>query len=311
VKRGTITDLFFGVVLSISFFLAVVTLPVLGLAVGLLTPLPIAFYFRKIGRVYGVLMLAIAALIVSAAGGISLAALFLAEFASMGIALSESVRVRLPIGRGVMLTAMASLMGSALLLMAVSSGGGLSETIDTAAGHFRQKMAEGIEAYRKVGLSEEQVEELRGFTGRLETFVLKAFPSLVFAGTISVALLNLLALKGLLKRKGIEEYQADPTVWHSPEPLVWVLISGGFLLLLRQGWADVIGLNLLIMAGVIYFFQGLAIVAFYFKKMETPLFFRVLGYFLILFQQIFTILVIGFGLFDLWFDFRRLKHKEA
>ena len=41
------------------------------------------------------------------------------------------------------------------------------------------------------------------------------------------------------------------------------------------------------------------------------MFFRVLGYLLIVFEQILTVLVIGLGLFDLWGDFRRLKRRAA
>jgi hypothetical protein len=60
----------------------------------------------------------------------------------------------------------------------------------------------------------------------------------------------------------------------------------------------------------LYFFQGLAIVAYYFHRMNVPLLLRGLGYGLIVFEQLCTILVVGLGLFDLWGDFRRLNHKD-
>lgn len=309
VDRRLISDLLLGVALTFSLFATLIVFPILGLTVGLLTPLPIAFYFRKIGRGYGTLMLGAVTILLVSVAGIWGGALFLAEFGAMGIALSETVRMKLPMGRGVLLATTASLIGSSLLLITLLSSfdKGLPEMIGE---QIRTNVKESIEAYKKVGLPDEQVRGLAEFTDRLESIILKVFPSLVFVGVLSVALLNLLALKGLLKRRGIEEYKAEPTVWQSPEFVVWILISGGMLLLLRNEWAGALGLNLLIVTGAIYLFQGMAIVAFYFKKMEAPLFLRILGYSLILFQQMFTILVMGFGLFDLWFDFRRLK-KEA
>ena len=308
--RRVITDLLIGIALTLSLFATIIAIPVLGLAIGILTPLPISFYFRKLGRVYGSLMLGVVLAVVIAMAGIEAGALFLAEFAVMGIALSETVRMRLPIGKGVLVSAMAPLVGSILLLAAISFSvdKGLPEIINS---HIRQNVKETTEAYKKIGLSEEQVSDLTGVVEKLETIILKTFPSLVFIGIVSVALLNLLALKGILKKKGIEEYPVDPTVWRTPEYLVWVLIAGGGLLLLEDKLAGTIGLNLLIISGGIYLFQGMAIVAFYFNKLKTPLFLRTVGYSLILFQQTFTILVVGFGLFDLWFDFRRLKQKEA
>lgn len=308
-QRSFLRDLLRGVVLTLSLFLAGVAVPVMGLVISLITPLPIAYYFRKIGSRYGLLLLLIVVAIVVSASGVRVGAFFLAEFAAMGIALSESVRMKLPLGRGVLLCTAASIAGSALFMLTVSSS--LDKPLQLVIGdQVRENVQGTIGAYKKLGLPDEQMEGLTEFAGKVETIILKVFPALLFIGTISVAVLNILLLKGLLKKNGIGEYQVEPALWRSPELLVWVLIVGGILLLLKNEWAGVIGLNLLVVSGGIYLFQGMAIMAFYFKKMQTPLFFKALGYFLIAVQQIFTIMVIGFGLFDLWFDFRRLKIEK-
>jgi len=65
-------------------------------------------------------------------------------------------------------------------------------------------------------------------------------------------------------------------------------------------------MNLLLIVGAFYFAQGLAVIAFFFHKNNVPRFLRGITYILIVFQQIFTLLVVGLGLFDLWGDFRRL-----
>ena len=61
---------------------------------------------------------------------------------------------------------------------------------------------------------------------------------------------------------------------------------------------------------LIYFFQGIAIVSFFFKKKEVPFFLKFFIYTLIVIQQIFALLVIGIGFFDTWFDFRKLNLKQ-
>jgi uncharacterized protein YybS (DUF2232 family) len=89
--------------------------------------------------------------------------------------------------------------------------------------------------------------------------------------------------------------------------LVWGLIACGFSLFVPglEGLRAA-ALNLLLLLAACYFAQGLAVIAFFFHKNNVPRFLRGITYILIVFQQIFTLLVVGLGLFDLWANFRRL-----
>jgi uncharacterized protein YybS (DUF2232 family) len=64
-------------------------------------------------------------------------------------------------------------------------------------------------------------------------------------------------------------------------------------------------------AGVVYLFQGLAIVSYYFERWKLPRLFRTAAYAIILIQQFFTLGAMLLGLFDMWFDFRRLSRGTA
>jgi len=57
----------------------------------------------------------------------------------------------------------------------------------------------------------------------------------------------------------------------------------------------------------VYFCQGLAIMAFYFKVLSMPPAARGLIYFVTIVQPVLAALVCAVGIFDLWIDFRRLK----
>jgi len=83
-----------------------------------------------------------------------------------------------------------------------------------------------------------------------------------------------------------------------------VIIAGGMLFVPLEGMT-VVGMNLLIVTGLIYLFQGFAIAAFFFRQKQVPKMFRLLFYGLILVQQYMLIVLIAFGLFDLWVDFRK------
>jgi uncharacterized protein YybS (DUF2232 family) len=75
--------------------------------------------------------------------------------------------------------------------------------------------------------------------------------------------------------------------------------------------AKLLGINILLIAMTIYFFQGMGIVSFFFEKKKVPRIFKILLYSLIALQQLALIAVIGIGLFDMWFNFRKLEKTKT
>jgi uncharacterized protein YybS (DUF2232 family) len=61
----------------------------------------------------------------------------------------------------------------------------------------------------------------------------------------------------------------------------------------------------------VYFFQGIAIVSFYFNKKRFPRVIRIFLYTLIAIQQLVLLAVIGLGFFDMWFNFRKLGKQTG
>jgi uncharacterized protein YybS (DUF2232 family) len=98
--------------------------------------------------------------------------------------------------------------------------------------------------------------------------------------------------------------------WQSPELMVWGVIAAGFALFLSIGGIRFLAINGLIVMAIIYVFHGLAIMLFFFNKHRVPHWVRFGTYLLILFQQIFWIVLAMAGLFDQWIDFRKI-HKRA
>jgi hypothetical protein len=87
---------------------------------------------------------------------------------------------------------------------------------------------------------------------------------------------------------------------------LWGVIAAGVLMLVPTFPARIVGLNGLLVYMVVYFFQGIAIVAFYFRKKQVPRVARLLFYGIIGVQQVVMLAVIGVGFFDTWFNFRKL-----
>jgi uncharacterized protein YybS (DUF2232 family) len=138
--------------------------------------------------------------------------------------------------------------------------------------------------------------------------MLQLLPALVFMGLAFVVLVNVvLLLRRFPERRGEWLSLASLREWKGPEFLVWGLIACGFAMFIPGlESVRVVSANVLVIIAACYFAQGLAVIAYFFHKNKVPRFLRGVTYVLIVFQQIFTLLVVGLGLFDLWGDFRRL-----
>jgi uncharacterized protein YybS (DUF2232 family) len=93
--------------------------------------------------------------------------------------------------------------------------------------------------------------------------------------------------------------------------MVWGVIAAGFALLLFDGTLEMAALNGLIVMIVIYAFHGLSILLFYLNKYHVPSWIRFGVYFLLLFQQVFLCVLALAGLFDQWFNFRKISKQSV
>ncbi len=177
---------------------------------------------------------------------------------------------------------------------------------------LREDLEASLRIYEKMGFFDEGKDLVKERAPQILSFIFRILPALAFTGLAAIILLNLFFLyRRFPGRRSFFISTGDLREWKSPEWLIWCFIASGFLLFFPE-WEAVRGaaLNLFLVIAVFYFFQGLAIVAYYFHHKNVPFFLRSLAYALILFEQIFMLFVVGLGLFDLWGDFRRLKKKD-
>jgi uncharacterized protein YybS (DUF2232 family) len=177
-----------------------------------------------------------------------------------------------------------------------------------------QKTAEVMESVRKI------LGDPAGGSGSLVPgvdpaqigFLLqRLLPGLLVTNLALVAWLNVVLSRQIIFLLGWGETAPPLFHWEAPERLIFVLLGAGFLLLVPVAGARYVGLNLLMVVAVLYFCQGVAVVATWFHRLGLPRFLRIIGYPL-LFLNPFFFLIITLGLMDLWLDFRRLhKPKDA
>jgi len=169
-----------------------------------------------------------------------------------------------------------------------------------------------LRVHEKMGFPQESLNLFKEKIPEIVEQMLNILPGLLFVSFSFVVLLNILFLWRRFPDRRTQWLSITTfREWKCPEPLVWALIACGFAFFVPASEVvTIIALNVLLVTGVCYFVQGLAIVAFFFHKNNVPRFLRSATYILIIFQQIFTLLVAALGLFDLWGDFRRLKKND-
>ena len=175
-----------------------------------------------------------------------------------------------------------------------------------------QHLTVAARLYEKMGFPQESLDLLQERTPQIVDTMLQLLPGLVFVSIGLVVLANVVLLcRRFPDRRAQCLSLANLREWHGPEPMVWGLIVCGFVLVIPglEG-LRVLAANLLLVIAACYFAQGLSIIAYFFHKNNVPRFLRAVAYALIAFEQIFALLVVGLGLFDLWGDFRHLKKNN-
>ncbi len=157
-------------------------------------------------------------------------------------------------------------------------------------------------------MPEENIHMISNSLDHIQYVLVRIIPALFIVSTVFVTWANLLLAKPIFKAKALF-YPAfgQLNLWKAPEPLVWGVIGCGLLILLPVNALKMIGLNGILVFLTIYFFQGIAIVSFYFDKKRFPRLLRVFLYSLIALQQVLLFLIVGLGFFDMWLNLRKLK----
>ncbi len=184
--------------------------------------------------------------------------------------------------------------------------------MDLISNYLAKNLELALAVYKEMEVSEEKIAILAQSMEGILYVMLRIMPAIVIVSTLFVVWSNLLLARPLLRSRQLfcPDFGAL-NQWKAPEPLVWLVIGSGVLLLIPHGGLRLVGLNSLIIMMMIYFFQGVAIVSFYFGKKHVPRIFRGILYGLIAIQQLVLLLVVAVGFFDMWIDFRRMKKRSG
>jgi uncharacterized protein YybS (DUF2232 family) len=295
--------------LTITLFAASGYVPVIGILVSLLAPTPILLVVLRHGWRKGLLALGLSTLCLALLLGSLQSLLFIVEYGVMAIAMAEAIRRRWSVEKAVALSTIAPFLASGLFLTSLLSSSEVD--INAFKQHFEENLEQALRPYLTEG--DQAIKgDLRGYIQEAIGVVVQTLPALFLLSTAVAALLNYSVTRLVWRR--IEGPPLFPAMslaqWQAPDACVWVLIGSGLAYFLPIPALQTLGLNLLLLVGFMYLLQGLAILTYYLHKITVPPIFRSLAYIFLVIQPLLLLGVAAFGLFDLWFDFRRTRNKR-
>ncbi|MBL7170623.1 MAG: DUF2232 domain-containing protein [Candidatus Omnitrophica bacterium] len=199
--------------------------------------------------------------------------------------------------------------------------------------NFDQAAVDSFSYYKEQGVKEEKLALLHKTMNQLSGIIRKSFPAIIVITTTALVSFNYFLAGRLLANLG---YRArlilSVSQWRIPDRFIWVFIAAFFSIWIGRAIPGMatpvgsaaspvnsaatpmaldflyrIGLNLMILMLAAYLVQGFILVNFFLKKWNWPVFLRVLLYLLLVLQPLFLIAIILWGIFEVWFNFRKVK----
>ncbi len=312
VRKEVLKDIATGIAITSILFAASIKSPILGFFCTFLVPLPTFFYRSKFGRKIGIAVpgFTIIAMIIIL-GGFTFDVFFFIELLLIGFVLSELIELKLSIEKTFIYACIVVLSSSILVVLFYSNITGI-QVGSLVSTYIVKNLELTLELYKNMGMPEENIHMISSSMESFQYVLIRIFPALVIASTLFIIWTSLMLAKPLLKTKNL--FYPDfgqLNLWKTPEYLVWIAIACGILLLIPDRAVRLMGINGIIILMTIYFFQGMAIVSFYFAKKQFPRLLRFFLYSLIAIWQVILLIVVILGFFDIWFNFRKLEIKKS
>ncbi|MPZ75321.1 MAG: DUF2232 domain-containing protein [Deltaproteobacteria bacterium] len=294
---------------TVFLFISGVAVPPIGVALFPLVPQPVLSFGIKYGIMGGMGVTVLALSLVLFWGGGELAFIYSVFAVVVGLLflLLGRVRVIEALVFGIAAVIFAGFTGLLLYLF-----GSWEAMLQDLRRNLNDSLSSAVQMHEKMGFPQESVAILKERAPEIAEMVLQLLPAAAFISLGLVVLFNVVFLCRRFPEKR-DQWLAVASLreWKAPDFLIWGLIVSGFALFIPGfDLVKTFAGNIVLVICACYFFQGLAIVAYFFNKNSVPRFVRGIVYLFIVFQQLFTLLVVGLGLFDLWVDFRRLKKQD-
>ena len=159
---------------------------------------------------------------------------------------------------------------------------------------------------KEAGLPPEMMYSLQEVTKGMRKAIPALLPGLLASALVITVWANMITCNSMAIRycKGVFPWGKYST-WKLPEQLVWVPISAISIILIGKADLQYIGGWMLLISGLLYFFQGLAVFIALLERWNVPVYIKGILYFVLIIQSYGLLILALLGISDIWFDFRQ------
>lgn len=300
--------------LAIIFAFISAYMPVLGPFVNLIWPVPIILLGVRHGYKWSLLATFTAGVLIALLMHPLHALSVVVGFGLIGIVLGHAFRSDFSAAKSMLWGTAASLLSKAAMIALgiVLTGVNPLDVGNTLV----QSVDQAIELYRGMGMTEEQLAQVKESMELVMKMVPIVLPAGFFMAAIADTYLNFLVAKAVLAKLG-HRVQVFPPFKEWRMPLAVVYFFALALVCIYWGQSREIallykvGMNLQVLTSCLLFLQGMAFVYFLADKYNLSRFVRGIILVLVFTNGWFAQLVIFAGVFDLISDFRRLRTPRS
>ncbi len=301
--------------LTLVFALLSLVLPVLSIVTIPLCAVPTVIVSVRHGFKYGILTAVTAGFLVAVLMEPFSAIYLFLIILFLGLSQGISIRRKSPVP-GVILAGLVGVVVAIVLIAVLAyflSGINLfSEQVKL----FRESIAMQEQLGLGYGLSEEEIATQRHLLNQIAESLSQVLPAsiIVLSGWVSTVccFISYQVLKRLkLKLPKNLNFKMLQIPWF----FSWGYLFGLAAILFHKWFGvysetvSMVGMNLLIVFGIIFFVQGLAIVFYFFEKYKLSFPVKILFFLLTLFIQVMFQGLTWLGLFDTWFNYRKVSQE--
>ena len=147
---------------------------------------------------------------------------------------------------------------------------------------------------------------------QLATQLLRLQPAVPVISALLTAVLGYRFAWSVAPRLGLR-LPSPPFVrqWRLWDSLIWILVAATAAALLGTGVVRDLALNTMFVVALLYGVQGFALARHFAKRMSVPIYLELLFYGSLMLSSAFgLVLLVGAGLMETWFDWRKLSHRR-
>ena len=170
-----------------------------------------------------------------------------------------------------------------------------------------------VSVYNKMGMEYFTTLKMRTLISKLLKIIFLLLPAILIIFSWMSIWISFIFLKKISKKNNVflKSIKENLSLWRSSDYFLLFLIAGIIISIFSVGIFKYIGYNIILLSSSVYLVQGLTIISFFFNKFNINIFLRILGYAIIfIFSNPIIILIIMTGIFDMWFNFRKIETNK-